>query len=586
MVDDSTTQIANHYKKLFRFPSLKSGLLLLIISSTILSLPFYYYIDLKLWLFVFLSFLATILIVSYIDTLLTSFSPISSLRRILFAILFQLSPLLLFSLLSLIIIFLKWFDFDTFLKMFMFWVFFTFNLRYFILYAVFYQKYFYSFAHSLILPLSITTFLLLYFRTISPNSIIIVLAINLILSIFFSIYIKSIEAVGLSLLRFGSFKILSSYLYAWVGSDPTPLENLLEKNSVESKIETYKINLINYNKKVSLVVPGIHPGPFSPIGSYNLPYEIINFYKLQNISSMVFHSPSSHEVNLPSKIQTERYLNSLNDLYLISQGSLCSKPIKISKNKVTVTGLKFADIILVFITFAPYGMEDLPTEICEYVKRLEVNGIKKIILVDAHNALGPIPNKEDIEDLKSCLDELIEKLKKSPLHPFKYNFTQKYLSEFKEVGPGGISCLALLIDKFPYIIYSIDSNNSVPNLRLILEKELQKKGLSLIEMCTTDSHFSSGKMLSEKGYYALGELSDCNYIVSRLASIANELTTDFQDCFFKTYYILSNLKILGRNQINTYSIFLNATLSYVKKGAIILFILVLLFFAFFVMFIC
>ncbi|MEM3828238.1 MAG: DUF2070 family protein [Conexivisphaerales archaeon] len=587
MADDATTQIANHYKKLFSFPSLKTGLLLLIISCIFLSLPFYHYADLNLLPFVFLSFLTVILIISYVDVFLTSFSPISSLRRIFFAILFQLSPLLLFSFLSFVINLFTLFDFDTFLKMFIFWAFFTFNLRYFILYAVFYQKYLSSFIHALLLPFSLIVLLELYFKnTLNLPIVIIALIINLIFSVFISIYIKFIDNVGLSLLNVSSFKILSSYLYAWVCSDPTPLENLLEKNSIESKIETYKIDLVNCNKNVSLVIPGIHPGPFSPIGSYNLPYEIINFYNSQNVNSMVFHSPSSHEVNLPSKYQTEHYLNSLNNLYLISQGSFCSKPIKINKNKVTVNGLKFSDIILAFITFAPYGVEDLPTEIYEYVKGLESNGIKKVILVDAHNALGPIPTKEDIEDLKSCLTELIERLTKSPSYPFRYNFAQERSPVFEEIGPGGISCLALLIDNYHYIIYSIDSNNSVPNLRPVLEKELQKKGLSLIEVCTTDTHFSSGKILSEKGYYALGELSNLNHIVSMLVNMASELIDDLRAGAFKTYYCLSNLKILGRNQINTYSIFLNTVLSKVKKGAIILLMLILLLFSFFAVLIC
>lgn len=587
MVDDATTQITGHYKKLFTFPSLKTGLLLSIISSIILSLPFYYYTNLNIWFLLSLSFLITILIIAYADTLLTSFSPLSSFRRMLFALLFQLSPLLLFSFLSFIIISLTFIHFNIFSKMFIFWIFFTLNLRYFILYAIFYQKYLRSFFHSLTLPFSLITLFLLHFKTIIASSFIMVtFVINLIFSAFLSIYIKFIDNVGLSLLNSGSFKILSSYLWAWACSDPTPLENLLEKNSVTTKIETYQIDLIGDNKKVSLVVPGVHPGPFSPIGSYNLPSEIINFYKSQNVNSIVFHSPSSHEVNLPSKSQTEKYLNSLNSNSCISQGFFCTKPIKVCKNKVTLNGLRFADTILVFATFAPYGIEDLPSEIYKYVKKLEVNGIKKIILVDSHNALGPIPAKEDIEDLISCLSELTEKLKKASLYPFKYNFVQKDLPEFKEIGPGGISCLGLLIDDFPCIIYSIDSNNAVPNLRLILEKELFKKGLSLIEVCTTDSHFSSGKILTEKGYYALGELSDYNNIVSRLVNMATELLNGFQEGLFVAYYCQSSLKILGRDQINTYSNFLNVTLACAKRGAIILFVLVLLLFTFFIMFIC
>ena len=527
----------------------------------------------------FLTFFITILFIAGLDTFLTSFSLISSFRRLLFTNFFQFLPLLLFSILSTIIIFVIPIPFDLYLKMFTFWMLFTINLRYFILYVIFYQKFLYSIIHSLILLLPSSVILMYFKNNISFDFIIFVLAVNLSFSIIVTVYIKSVDKVGFDLLNFSSLKILISYLYAWVCSEPRYLESILEYHSVGSEIETYQIEFISESKKLYLVVPGIHPGPFAPIGSYNLPYEIINFYKLQNINSIVFHSPSSHEVNLPSKTEMKNYLSSLKNGVYVSQGSLCSKPVRVCKNKVTTTGLKFEDTILVFITFAPYGIEDLPSEIYAYAKELETDGIKKIILIDSHNALGPLPSREDVDDIKSCLSELIRKIKEEPVYTFKYNFIQQSFPEFKEIGPAGVSCLLLLIDNCPFVIYSIDSNNAIPQFRSFLIEELQKKGLTLIEMCTTDSHFSSGKVLSEKGYYALGELSDYNQIISQIANMATKLLDSPLQGFFKAFYCKSNQKILGHSQINAYSRFLNIALNRTKRGALILFALSILLFA-------
>jgi len=579
MVNNATSQIANHYKKLFRFPPLRVGAFFLVFYCTILSLPFYFYRNLNAFCFLFLIFFITILFITGLDAFLTSFSLISSFRRLLFANFFHFLPLLLFSILSSIMIFVISIPFDLYLKMFTFWMFFTINLRYFILYVIFHQKVLYSIIHSLILFLPFSVILMYFRNNIHVDFIIFVLAVNLSFSIIVTVYIKFIDKVGLDLLNFSSLKILVSYLYAWVCSEPKYLENILEYHSISSEIETYQIEFISENKKLYLVVPGIHPGPFAPIGSYNLPYEIINFYKLQNVNSIVFHSPSSHDVNLPSKTEMENYLSALKNRIYISQGSLCSKPVRVCKNKVTTTGLKFEDTILVFITFAPYGIEDLYSEIYAYAKELETDGIKKIILIDSHNALGPLPSKEDVDDIKNCLSELIKKIKEEPVYTFKYNFIQKSFPEFKEIGPAGVSCILLLIDNCPFVIYSIDSNNAIPQFRSFLIKELQKKGLILIDICTTDSHFSSGKVLSEKGYYALGELSDYNQIISQLVNMAIKLLDSPLQGFFKAFYCKSNQKILGHSQIDAYSRFLNIALNRTKRGALILFALSILLFA-------
>jgi len=452
------------------------------------------------------------------------------------------------------------------------------------MYAIFYQDFSKTIFPTLLLPATIYASVLVFQPIELP-----IIALSLFFSLFFlggtASYLRYIDHIGLKMLKFNSFQILVSYLQSWTSSVPDELEEILEKYSEPSEIRTYQINLNQDNHKLALVISGIHPGPFSPIGSYNLPSDIISFFKEQSIPSMVFHGPSSHAINLPSRREVKNYLNSLDTKRKdkVTEGSICSKPLKISKNKATVTGLMFNDIAVVFLSLAPYGAEDIPPEIIDYVKRfVDNNIIKDIILIDAHNALGTTISNNDLNDIKNCLSDLIQKLKVEPKSSISFSFVSVDHVEFEEIGPGGIACLHFLIENNHYLLYSIDSNNSIPSLKTDLEKELGRKGLLLLEICTTDSHFLSGKTKTEKGYYALGELSSEKDIIEKLVNLANSIRENQKGAHFEVECHVSNIRTIGQAQIDLYSKFLHQTLSLSKKGAILLVLLALLFLAIFI----
>ncbi|TLY13917.1 MAG: DUF2070 family protein, partial [Thaumarchaeota archaeon] len=64
---------------------------------------------------------------------------------------------------------------------------------------------------------------------------------------------------------------LQAFLKTWAAHNPEELERALSRYSVEESVGTRVIKFETPKKQPTLVLSGIHPGPFFPVGSYNLP---------------------------------------------------------------------------------------------------------------------------------------------------------------------------------------------------------------------------------------------------------------------------------------------------------------------------
>ncbi|MEM3403613.1 MAG: DUF2070 family protein [Nitrososphaeria archaeon] len=581
MIDDKTGYIASLYKKLFRLPSTTFALFLVIVVSALIStVLFWSSFNIFCKVFFSLYFLITIIVISYIDYRLTSFSPISSFRRLLFASFFQLFPLIILSVCSAIFLYLGALSSEMFFNFYLLTAGYIFSIRFFLLFVIFYQSFSKVLIQSMLLPIPLYLPVIVLTK-VSILTIILLFFSGIILLFSIICYIKYVDEVGLKLIGLSSFKLLLTYMQSWISSIPGELEKILEKHSVPLKIRTYNIEFNLNNSKISLIIPGVHPGPFAPIGSYNLPADLINFYNKKSVRSIVFHSPSSHAINLPSKNEVKHYLDSLleENNFVISEDAVCTKPLRESKGKVTVTGFMLGKVLIMFLSMAPYGAEDFPREIVDYAKNfVDKKLIRDVIIIDSHNALGEPISESDLNNLKECIKSLVLNLCNMPKYQFKIGFINYDSPEFKEVGPGGISCLFFMISDESYVLYSIDSNNALNQLKLDLERELNKIKVSLLEICTTDSHFSSGKMGTAKGYYALGELSDYKTLIKKLTDLAVKASIETKSSSFKITYYLSDVKTLGQTQIDLYSNFLQIVLHHAKKGGIVIVLLSLLLF--------
>ena len=90
------------------------------------------------------------------------------------------------------------------------------------------------------------------------------------------------------------------------------------------------------NSDIRLVFPGIHPGPYHPVGGSNIPYTI---YKSLDSQAMVMHSISDHAMNLPSAQHVENYVSSLSKCSISDKGATCTEPVSVQINRARVTGI-------------------------------------------------------------------------------------------------------------------------------------------------------------------------------------------------------------------------------------------------------
>ena len=106
-----------------------------------------------------------------------------------------------------------------------------------------------------------------------------------------------------------TFRLLQAFLAAWTENRTDNMERIAESKAHDELLSTYVVKFKAVNcKQVSLVLPQVHPGPFSPIGGSNLPYRL---YILFSKKALVLHSVSSHSFNIPSKKELEKYIATL-----------------------------------------------------------------------------------------------------------------------------------------------------------------------------------------------------------------------------------------------------------------------------------
>jgi len=208
-------------------------------------------------------------------------------------------------------------------------------------------------------------------------------------------------------------KIIQAYLLSIKGKDVSEAEAVIENSSKPSNVSTSQLRFFSNDKKTDfrLVLPDVHPGPYHPVGGSNIPYLI---YKKMNSSAMIMHSVSDHSLNLPSQQQVENYLNSISESTVSQEGLTCTEPVVVQINKARAIGLLFDKNAILFLSLSPHGMEDIPNYIRKEIEQFSKNrSFERVMIVDAHNAMGKEISKVDSDDLlkaaKSCLDSLITK---------------------------------------------------------------------------------------------------------------------------------------------------------------------------------
>jgi len=364
-----------------------------------------------------------------------------------------------------------------------------------------------------------------------------------------------------------TFDLLQAFLAAWTENSSERMEEIAEARANKEKVTTYIARFKLINAQVSMILPDLHPGPFNPIGGSNLPYLLYSEYSR---NAIVLHSVSNHSRNLPSKSEVDNYIRTLSQATVSQRCETSTVPLQIRMGNSTATGIIFGDTAMVILSMAPAGMEDVPESIRIELERYSSHlGLKQILVVDSHNAMGEDLKKSDFEALlsagKNCLEELIN----APQYEFKVGFANMNdiscnptrLKE--ELGQSGLATIVFEVNGNRYVIGWADSNNMHNNLRDNVITKLARDGIQTLELCTSDTHSTSGKR-TRHGYYALGNIGKHEEIAEIYLQLSKKSIEKATSATFELASSISMFKVMGKRQFDDYAIALNRSMNITK----------------------
>ena len=363
-----------------------------------------------------------------------------------------------------------------------------------------------------------------------------------------------------------TFNLLRAFLVAWSENRVDMIEELIEARAHQNIITTKVIRfLFAGNNQAAIVLPEVHPGPFSMVGGSDLPYVL---YERFSKRALVMHSVSDHSLNIPSKKELEKYVKDLRQMTTTETGRTCSAPIQVKINNSTSTGIAFGNTAMVMLSLAPTGMEDIPRSVSSELESFGATiGFSDVLVVDCHNAMGKPLNDSDRNDMLVSAKQCLDQLKKQPQKHFKVGFASlddidHRMQRTDELGQGGLAVLVISIDNKNYVIGWADSNNMENRARDYIVSRI-KDNATMLEICSSDTHSTSGKRTRE-GYFALGTTTELDKIATAYIQLCSKATELAAASAFEITCAQSAIKIMGREQFEDYSSALDRSVNVTK----------------------
>ena len=323
---------------------------------------------------------------------------------------------------------------------------------------------------------------------------------------------------------------LQAFLKTWAAHNPEELERALSRYSVEESVGTRVIKFEMPKKQPTLVLSGIHPGPFFPVGSYNLPELFFEKFDAEQMTALTMHRPGGHEKNLPTRDECVRYANETATLaagiQTKNRPSDMRGPVLARIDDFSAACIALGNQALVMVSSSPLSSDDITYSVEGKLASLAKEFGFDVSIVDAHNSIGSKRVKFEITSDRPWRD-LIERLRREEEHEFRVGFAHSSEAEFNhgpDISDAGVGVLTFEVEKTKWALVFVDSNNANPGSKEEVRRRLDGAGFKLIELCTSDSHNLAARGVAMgRGYFALGEatpISDVASYVVKLAQIA------------------------------------------------------------------
>jgi putative membrane protein len=362
-----------------------------------------------------------------------------------------------------------------------------------------------------------------------------------------------------------TFGLFRAFLVAWSENRVDMIEELIEARAHENVITTKVIRFSFAGDQAVIILPEVHPGPFSMVGGSNLPFLL---YERFSKRALVMHSVSDHSLNIPSKKEVEKYIKDLGQMNTTEKGDSCSAPAQVKINNSTSTGIAFGNTAMVMLSLAPTGMEDIPRSVSSELESFGAAiGFPDILVVDCHNAMGRHLSDSDRKDLIASAKQCLDQLKKQPQKHFSVGFASlddvdDRIDRTEELGQGGLAVLVINVDNKNYAIGWADSNNMQNTVRNYIVSKMNGDA-TMLEICSSDTHSTSGKRTRE-GYFALGTTTNLDEIATAYIHLCSKAIEMAAGSAFELACAQSAIKVMGKKQFEDYSTALDRSLNVTK----------------------
>jgi putative membrane protein len=390
------------------------------------------------------------------------------------------------------------------------------------------------------------------------------------ITVIFLLKFKTFKTEGAGI---NSLQTFQSFLKSWVSHKPANLENYFTQYSQDESVVTRIIVARpTATEKVALVLPGVHPGPFFPVGSYDLSELVYLQLRKDGVVPMVLHGVGGHERNLPTNELARQYAAAIASAVRSDGGQQMWKmrgPVRLKLGPTTVTTLGFGNQVVAFLSNAPYNTDDLePRTISGATFIAKESGVE-LMLVDAHNSIGGENlMQHDITD--DDWRRVISENSESPEEEFEIGVAHSSELQFEhgsDISDGGVTVLVLRKKASRYALVTSDSNNVVIGLRQTIIDELKRDGVDLIELCTSDTHKSAARYLTNRGYSALGEDSNRETLIATIKKLENLAEGRLSQSSATTITSQLTLPLIGDKSLNDFATLTKETLSFAKAYA-------------------
>ena len=352
--------------------------------------------------------------------------------------------------------------------------------------------------------------------------------------------------------------LFRAFMKTWTAGEPTELERIIADHAEEVEVTTKVLRFRTTSGDTFLVLPGVHPGPFHPVGSYDLPGVIQRSFKELG-PAMVLHRPGGHERNLATREETLKFSVKVSELARAiapkADGAVLRGPIHAQVGRAIVSASAFSNDMILTISFAPFGSDDMDTKAeAELIRPASEAGFD-LSVVDAHNSIDHELESPVIDD--PGWNRLFESVRLAKAEPF--NTAYSHSSEVGFSGRGdltenGIGLFMIQAGAIKSVLVLADANNAVPDLRAQVARELDSSGYNLIEFCTTDTHNLAARGHTvARGYESLGEATPLAAIADIVVKMAKLAETRLAPAAYGSGQVKTRVRVFGFKSLEEFA---------------------------------